>query len=77
MTTKIDWLKSGALKELMAARKAGVSFKDFLVTLRDKYGVSVTVARLSQVYKKYALDLEADVDTAATKVENKIKEYFK
>lgn len=77
MTRKIDWIASGALKELAAARKAGISFKDFLVTLRDKYGVSVTVARVSQVYTKYLRDLEADVDTAKVKVETKFKEYFK
>lgn len=48
---KLDWIQSGALNDLVEHRKKGGSLSDFLYILRDKYGVSYTPARVSQVLK--------------------------
>lgn len=52
----LDWVGSGALKDFADHLTSGGSYKDFLVTLRDKYGIVVSVARLSQVKKRYLID---------------------
>ena len=51
-----DWEGSGALKDFSNHITSGGSYSDFLTFLRDKYGVCVTVARLSQIKKKYLID---------------------
>lgn len=56
---KINWKESGALKDFANHLTSGGNYSDFLRILRDKYGVSVTVARLSQVKKKYLIDHQA------------------
>ena len=48
---KLDWIGSGAIHDLIAARQAGKSFREIIMIIHEKYGVSFTTARLCQVMK--------------------------
>ena len=59
MGKKLDWIGSGAFHDLIAARKEGKSLKDIVPIIAEKYGITFTVARLSQVLKSLR-DTEAN-----------------
>lgn len=59
MKKGFDWVGSGALNDIVDAKREQKSLKDILVIIRDKYQISVTPGRISQVYSKYLLDKES------------------
>ena len=59
MRQKLDWIGSGAIHTLIAARKEGKSLRDIVPIIAEKYGVTFTPARISQVLKSLR-DTEAN-----------------
>jgi hypothetical protein len=52
-TPKLDWSVPAFKQELLDLRKAGKSLTDVNKHLYEKYGISFTNARLSQVFSAY------------------------